>query len=229
MNGASGDTGAERTRGAHAGPAVHPIEVESYRILAERVDLSDRPPPARAIVERMIHATADLSFADSARIGAAAPQALFDALAAEAPVIVDAAMVTAGITRYPTRCYLPEVPVAPEGSTRSAAAFRLAAGEHPEGAVFVCGNAPTALFELLDLHAAGLVRPAAVVGLPVGFVGAKESKAALWASPLAPISITNEGERGGSPPAAGAVNAIVRRVAAAQAAAATRADAGGGS
>ncbi|MEM9566408.1 MAG: precorrin-8X methylmutase [Actinomycetota bacterium] len=192
---------------------VHPIEVESYRILGERVDLSDREPLARAMIERMIHATADLSFAETARVGARAGAALLDALLAGAPVIVDAAMVAAGITRYPTECYLPRVPVAPEGSTRSAAAFRLAAEEHPSGAVFVCGNAPTALFEVLDLHAAGLVDPAAVVGLPVGFVGAAESKAALWASALAPVSVTNVGERGGSPPAAGAVNAIVRAVA----------------
>ncbi|MEM7323803.1 MAG: precorrin-8X methylmutase [Actinomycetota bacterium] len=192
---------------------VHPIEVESYRILAERVDLSAVEPLARAMIERMIHATADLSFAESALVGEQAGAAMLDAVQSGAPVIVDAAMVAAGITRYPTRCYLPEVPVAPPGSTRSAAAFRLAAEEHPRGAVFVCGNAPTALFELIDLHAAGLVDPAAVVGLPVGFVGAAESKAALWASPLAPISVTNMGERGGSPPAAGAVNAIVRAAA----------------
>ncbi len=191
---------------------IHPIEAESYRILAERIDLSDREPLARAVIERMIHATADLSFAESARIGDRAAHAMFEALSADAPVIVDAAMVAAGITRYPTKCYLPEVPTAPEGSTRSAAAFRLAATEHPTGAIFVCGNAPTALFELIEMHAAGLVEPAAVVGLPVGFVGAKESKAALWESDLASVSITNEGERGGSPPAAGAVNAIVRRV-----------------
>ncbi|MEM9609097.1 MAG: precorrin-8X methylmutase [Actinomycetota bacterium] len=189
---------------------VHPIEVESYRILAERVDLSSLAPLDRAVVERMVHATADLSFVGSARIGERATAALHDALVAGAPVIVDAAMVAAGITRYPTECYLPRIPVAPERSTRSAAAFELAADEHPTGAVFVCGNAPTALFALLDLHAAGRVEPAAVVGLPVGFVGAAESKEALWASSLAPISITNVGERGGSPVAAGAVNAMVR-------------------
>ncbi|MEM7143013.1 MAG: precorrin-8X methylmutase [Actinomycetota bacterium] len=193
---------------------IHPIEVESYRILATRVDLGHHSPIDRSIIERMIHATADLSFADSARIGAAAGEALVAAVAAGAPVIVDAAMVAAGITRHRTHCYLPEVPVAPEGTTRSAEAFRLAAQEHPTGAVFVCGNAPTALFELLRLHDAGLVDPAAVVGLPVGFVGAKESKAALWASPLADISVTNDGERGGSPAAAGAFNAAVRHAAA---------------
>ncbi|MDY7104521.1 MAG: precorrin-8X methylmutase [Actinomycetota bacterium] len=200
----------------------HPIETESYRILDERVDLSHLGDGERAIVGRMIHATADLSFAETARIGADAVDALTAAIGRGAPVIVDAAMVAAGITRYPTSCLLAEVPVAPEGSTRSAAAFRLAAQRHPTGAVFVIGNAPTALVELIDLAEAGSVSPAAVVGLPVGFVGAAESKARLWASALAPISVTNVGERGGSPPAAGAVNAIVRRVAATQATGAGR-------
>lgn len=191
---------------------VHPIEIESYRILAERVDLSHLPPLSRDIVARMIHATADLSFAQSACIGAEAADALLSALQAGAPVVVDAAMVAAGITRYPTSCYLPRVPVAPEGSTRSAAAIALAASEHPTGAVFVIGNAPTALMELIELHHRRLVEPAAVVGLPVGFVGAAESKAALWASSLAPVCVTNVGERGGSPPAVAVINAMVRRM-----------------
>lgn len=191
---------------------VHPIEVESYQILAERVDLSAHSELDAAIIGRMIHATADIGFADSARIGVDASEALRAAIEAGAPIIVDAAMITAGITRYPTQCYLPRVPVAPEGSTRSAAAFAIACEEHPTGAVFVVGNAPTALFGLIRLHDEGLVDPAAVVGLPVGFVGAKESKAALWASSLASRSVTNVGERGGSATAAGAINAIVRNV-----------------
>jgi precorrin-8X/cobalt-precorrin-8 methylmutase len=189
---------------------AHPIEVESYRILAGRVDLSGWPDGQRHLVARIIHATADESFATTMRIGAGAVDALVAALAADAPVIVDAAMVAAGITRYPTACHLPRVPVAPAGSTRSAAAFALAAADHPDGAVWVVGNAPTALFELLRLHAAGSLRPAAVVGLPVGFVGAADSKAALWDSPLAPVAVTNTGERGGSPAAAAALNAALR-------------------
>ncbi len=200
----------------HSEPAspivVHPIEVESYRILADRVDLSPFGETEQKIVGRMIHATADTSFAQSVRIGSQAAAALIKALDTGAPIIVDANMIRAGITRYPTSCYLSRVPVAPTNSTRSAAAFVLAAQEYPEGAVFVVGTAPTALFELIRLHETGLVRPAAIIGLPVGFVGAKESKAALWQSSLAPISVTNVGERGGSAPAAGAVNAIVRHI-----------------
>ena len=194
-----------------AGPAVHPIEEASYRILAERVDLSAWPPGARDVVARMVHATADESFADTALIGEAAVAAAVAALAAGAPVVCDARMVVAGLPSVAGAvCYLDQVPDAPPGDTRSAAAIRLAAARHPDGALWVVGNAPTALFALLELVAAGAVRPAAVVGLPVGYVGAAESKAALWASGLRSLSVTNRGVRGGSPAAAGAVNALAR-------------------
>ena len=189
---------------------VHPIETESYRILAERVDLSAFPDGDRAVVARMIHATADVSFAETARVGTVAVQAAVGALRSGVPVVVDAAMVAAGMPSLTTICLLAEVPVAPPGSTRSAAAIALAAARYPTGAIWVIGNAPTALVELLALHEAGVIEPAAVIGVPVGFVGAAEAKAALWASPLAPRSITTVGERGGSPVAAAAVNALIR-------------------
>jgi precorrin-8X/cobalt-precorrin-8 methylmutase len=189
---------------------IHPIEVESYRILDERVDLSAWPEGDRAVVARVIHSTADLEFATSMRIGEHAVAAALHALREGAPVVCDAHMLRVGMTSLAAECLLDEVPVAPEGSTRSAAAFALAAERHPDGAVWVVGNAPTALDELLRLHAEGRVRPAAVVGLPVGFVGAAEAKAALWAGPLRPIAVTNMGEKGGTPAAAGAVNALAR-------------------
>lgn len=194
---------------------IHPIEVESYRILDQRVDLSRWPDGDRDVVARVIHSTADLEFATSLRVGPAAVTAAVAALRAGAPVVCDAHMLRVGLTRLPgALCLLDEVPVAPPGTTRSAAALRLAAERHPDGAVWVVGNAPTALEEILRLHAAGAVQPAAVVGLPVGFVGAAESKAALWAGPLRSIAITNVGEKGGTPAAAGAVNALVRLAAA---------------
>jgi precorrin-8X/cobalt-precorrin-8 methylmutase len=188
----------------------HPIEVESYRILRERVDLSGWPEPERAVVARMIHATADESFATTVRVGADAVAAALHVIATRGPIVVDAAMVRAGAPRLDTMCFLDAVPVAPKGSTRSAAAFARAAQQHPRGAMWVVGNAPTALDELMRLHAAGLVEPAAVIGLPVGYVGAADSKAALWSGPLAAISITNTGERGGSAVAAASLNALRR-------------------
>jgi len=190
---------------------IHPIEEASYRILAERVDLSAWRSGDREVVARMVHATADESFAGTARIGEEAVEAAAAALAAGTPVVCDARMVVAGIPSVTGAvCLLDDVPGAPPGDTRSAAAIRLAVERHPDGALWVIGNAPTALFALLELHAAGAVRPAAVVGLPVGYVGAAESKDALWGSSLRPLAITNSGVRGGSPAAAGAVNALAR-------------------
>ena len=183
---------------------AHPIEVESYRIMAERVDLSSWSPLARAVVARMIHASADLEYASGARITDDAVAAGVDAIRAGAPVICDSHMVRVGIRGVPAMCVLDEIPVASPDSTRSAAAIRLAARRHPDGAVFVVGNAPTALAALLEMP----LHPALVVGLPVGFVGAAEAKAALRASGWP--SITNTGEKGGSAVAAAAVNALIR-------------------
>jgi precorrin-8X/cobalt-precorrin-8 methylmutase len=183
---------------------THPIEVESYRIMSERVDLSSWSPLSRVVVARLIHASADVDYASTARVSDDAVQHGIDALRRGAPVICDAHMVRVGIVGAGAACLLDEVPTAPAGSTRAAAAMRLGAERHPDGALFVVGNAPTALFELLALD----VRPALVVGLPVGFVGAAESKAALLASGIP--CITNVGEKGGSAVAAAAVNAIAR-------------------
>jgi precorrin-8X/cobalt-precorrin-8 methylmutase len=189
----------------------HPIEVESYRIMATRVDLSGWAPGPRDVVARMIHATADESLAVDARIGSDAVVAAVDALRRRAVVVCDARMVVAGISgTVDARCLLDEVPVAPLGDTRSAAAIRLAAARWPDDALWVVGNAPTALSALLDLHSQGIVNPAAVIGVPVGYVGAAEAKDALWAGPLAPRAVTVLGRRGGSPVAAAAVNALAR-------------------
>jgi precorrin-8X/cobalt-precorrin-8 methylmutase len=170
----------------------------------ERVDLSALSPRRRAVVARMIHASADIDYATSVRFTAGAVDAGVAAVRAGAPILCDSEMVRVGIVGVPAQCLLPEVASAPPGGTRAAAAMALAARRHPDGAVFVIGNAPTALAALLTLD----VRPALVVGLPVGFVGAADAKAALLASGLA--CITNTGEKGGSAVAAAAVNAVVR-------------------
>jgi precorrin-8X/cobalt-precorrin-8 methylmutase len=186
---------------------VHPIERESYRILRAAVDTSHLPPYTRDVAERIVHTTADVGWvadlvADEEALAAGAA-----ALAAGAPLVVDVRMVAAAITTYPAICRLPAGSAATRGLTRSAAGIRAAAAEAADGAVWAVGNAPTALFELLDRCAAGDVRPALVIGLPVGFVGAVESKAALRACRVPQLS--NRGAKGGAAVAAAAVNALL--------------------
>ncbi|WP_328416321.1 precorrin-8X methylmutase [Micromonospora sp. NBC_00389] len=188
---------------------VHPIEAESYRILRDRVDLSHLPPLSRAVTERVVHASADLAYVDELVCDEPALESGLAALRAGVPVVTDVAMVAAGITRAGLELVCPVAePAAAElgrtaGITRSAAAVRIALDRVGPGAVWVVGCAPTALVELLTLDAA----PALVVGLPVGFVGAAESKAALRASGLPGVS--NVGEKGGSAVAAAALNALL--------------------
>ncbi len=184
---------------------VHPIEAESYRILAERADLSAFGPLAAAVVARVIHASADAEYASTMVIDEAAAEAGLAALAGGTPIVVDVEMVRHGITGVDARCFLP---ISTTGMTRSAAGMALAAEAHPEGAVVVVGCAPTALEEVVRLHEAGRFSPALVIGMPVGFVGAAESKARLRASGLPAIS--NVGEKGGSAVAAAALNALLR-------------------
>jgi precorrin-8X/cobalt-precorrin-8 methylmutase len=187
---------------------AHPIEVESLGILRSRYDFSRFEPLSRAVAERVCHASADLSFADSLVLDEQALRAGREALRAGAPIYADARMVAAGITTLEVRVPLADPRVAALASahatTRSAAAMRLAAVEAPAGAVWVIGNAPTALFQLLETPPAA---PALIVGLPVGFVGAAEAKAALAASGLP--CVANAGERGGSAVAVAAVNALL--------------------
>ena len=166
-----------------------------------------------------MHATADESFAETGLIGARSVEAAVGALRSGAGVVCDAKMVVAGVPFVAQHaridCYLDRVPrnssdAVAIGRTRSAEAIELASKNHPDGAVWVIGNAPTALERLLELHESGNVFPSAVIGLPVGYVGAAEAKERLWASQLRPVSITNRGARGGSAVAAAALNALAR-------------------
>src|SRR5205823_1965235 len=135
---------------------VHPIEAESYRRLRATVDTAHLPPHTRDVVERIVHTTADPGWLDDLVTDEAALEAGARALAAGAPLVVDVTMVAAGITGYPSICRLGEPA---DGLTRSAAAIRRAAGEVGDGAVWVVGNAPTALDEVLRVAR----RPALVV------------------------------------------------------------------
>jgi precorrin-8X/cobalt-precorrin-8 methylmutase len=182
---------------------VHPIEVRSYQILRSRVDTSALPPLTRAVVERVIHASADTAYVDDVCVSSESDLArAVAALRSGACVVADAEMVAAGITTRDVVCRVRDTVAAP-GLTRSATAFRTALAEVGRGAVWVIGNAPTALDELLRLPA----EPVLVVGLPVGFVGAVEAKQSLRESAL-PF-VTNRSEKGGSAVAAAALNALL--------------------
>jgi precorrin-8X/cobalt-precorrin-8 methylmutase len=189
----------------------------SFAIIRAEADLRDVPPDLEPAVVRMIHACgmtdlpADLDW--SPDVGSAARQAL----AGGAPILCDSVMVAEGITRSrlraanPVVCTLrdPRVPglAARLRSTRSAAAVELWQ-DRLAGSVVAIGNAPTALFHLLEMLEAGAPRPAAIIGVPVGFVGAAESKQALAAHPGGVPYLIVRGRRGGSALAAAAVNAL---------------------
>jgi precorrin-8X/cobalt-precorrin-8 methylmutase len=186
---------------------VHPIERESYRILRGLVDLSRLGPLSRTVAERVIHASADTQYAASLVLDEPSLEEGLAALRRDAPVVTDVHMVAAGITAREAVCLVSDPrsrDLSEElGITRSAAGFRLAAGEVGPGAIWVVGNAPTALFGLLEMDNS----PALVIGLPVGFVGAAESKEALLRSGLS--GIANRGPKGGSAVAAAALNALI--------------------
>jgi precorrin-8X/cobalt-precorrin-8 methylmutase len=191
----------------NARAAVHPIEQESYAILRSRLDTSDLPPLTRAVVERVVHTSADTTWVGDLVADEDALHAGREALLAGAPLVTDVRMVAAGITARPAVVALDHAGEPEPGLTRSAAGIRAAVAQHPEGAVWAIGNAPTALAELVRCAAAGMVRTPLVVGLPVGFVGAVAAKAALRASGIP--AVTNRSERGGAAVAAAAVNALL--------------------
>jgi precorrin-8X/cobalt-precorrin-8 methylmutase len=190
---------------------------ESFSIIRAEADLGEASPTLARVLVRMIHAC---GMTDLPREVASSPQAAERgraALLAGAPILCDCAMVAAGVTRSrlprgnDVVCTLndPAVPAlaARLGTTRSAAAAHLWR-ERLAGAVVAIGNAPTALFHLLDMLKNGAPRPALVLGLPVGFVGAAESKRALAENDLAVAYLIIRGRRGGSAVAAAAVNAL---------------------
>ncbi|MFD0024484.1 precorrin-8X methylmutase [Streptomyces sp. NPDC058382] len=196
------------------GPAIYR---QSFATIRAETDLSGLPADVSRVAVRMIHACGmvdlvhDLAFTPDVVSRARA------ALRAGAPVLCDVSMVASGITRRrlpagnEVVCTLSDPAVAglaaELGTTRSAAALELWR-DRLDGAVVAVGNAPTALFRLLEMIEEGAPRPAAVIGVPVGFVGAVESKEALASHPSGLEHLIVRGRRGGSAIAAAAVNAI---------------------
>lgn len=199
----------------NAADDLHPIERESFEIVHSLLRLDGWDEGARQVVARVVHATGDTDLARTMVIPESAVTAGANAISRGAPVICDVEMVVAGVRReLNPQCRLGDALAGPGGyPTRSASAMGLAAEEHPQGAVFVIGCAPTALVAICDLIEEGTLRPALVIGTPVGFVGAAESKSRLrdvTARAGVPC-ISNVGERGGSAMAASVVNAIAGR------------------
>ena len=192
------------------------IYQKSFATIREEADLAGLSPDEARVAVRIIHACGMVEVARDLCFHPSFARAARAALLAGRPVLCDSKMVANGITRarLPAAneivCTLdaPEIPALAKaiGNTRSAAALDLW-GERLSGALVAIGNAPTALFRLLELLAAGAPRPAAIIGVPVGFVGAAESKQALI--DLAPVPfLVVRGRKGGSAMAAAAVNAL---------------------
>jgi precorrin-8X/cobalt-precorrin-8 methylmutase len=189
----------------------------SFATIRAETDLVGLDPVLERVVVRMIHACGMVDLAGDVAASPGFGPAAEAALIAGAPILCDTAMVASGVTRArlpagnEVVCTLsdPGVPAlaARLGTTRSAAALELWRGRLG-GALVVVGNAPTALFRLLELVEEGADRPAGVIGVPVGFIGAAESKAALADHPAGLEHIVVRGRRGGSAIAAAAVNAL---------------------
>lgn len=192
------------------------IYERSFAIIRAEADLSRFAGRAAHVVVRMIHACGMTDLPDDVEMAPDFAEAAEAALKAGAPILCDAKMVANGVTpsrlpaRNPVICTLDDsrtAPLAAEmGTTRSAAAMELWR-PHLAGAVVAIGNAPTSLFRLLEMLDEGAPRPAAVIGIPVGFVGAAESKDALAADGRVPYLIVR-GRKGGSAMAVAAVNAL---------------------
>jgi precorrin-8X/cobalt-precorrin-8 methylmutase len=191
----------------------------SFATIRSETDLAGVPGDAEKLAVRMVHATGQVDLAADLRIHADLVSTARTALEGGRPIFVDANMVASGITRarLPADneifCLLRDPRVAELAerwnTTRSAAAVSLW-GPRLAGAVVAIGNAPTALFHLLESISAGGPRPAAIVGVPVGFIGAVESKEALLEHESGIPYVVVRGRRGGSALAAAAVNALAQ-------------------
>ena len=195
-----------------------PAEIyrQSFATIEAETRLDALPEQLRPVARRMIHACGMTDLVDDLAWHGDPVSAAWAAIADGAPILADAQMVASGIIRgrFPKTeivCVIADDAVAETarrlGTTRSAAAVELWCGRL-QGAVVAIGNAPTALFHLLDLVEAGGPRPAAIFAFPVGFVGAVESKQALIDANLGIPYLTLRGRRGGSAIAAAAINAL---------------------
>ena len=195
----------------------HKIEEKSFEIITEELGAKTFPEDIGKIIKRIIHTTADFQYADITEISPGAIDAAKAAIKAGAHIITDTKMSMAGINKSKLEefgcrvdCLISHEDVIEtakqRGITRAMAAMEKAVSDK-NNKIFVIGNAPTALFQLKEYIEKGLVRPEMVIGVPVGFVGAAESKEAF--SKLDIPYIITKGRKGGSTVAAAIVNAIL--------------------
>jgi precorrin-8X/cobalt-precorrin-8 methylmutase len=195
------------------------IERESFRIIRELADLDAFDTTEQQVVMRIIHSLGMPEIAASVRFSANACAAGIAALERDCPILCDVEMVKQGVTRRmrktPPICFLndervPELAKA-RGETRSMAALELWQSQL-SGSLVLIGNAPTALYRLLEMIAGGAAKPALIIAMPVGFVGAAESKDLLWDTHqnLGVECITLIGRQGGSAVTAASCNALLR-------------------
>jgi len=207
---------AERAAYLRDGTAIYE---RSFAIIRAEADLSRFSEAEADVVVRMIHACGQVDAAQHIAFGGGLVVVARSAIAAGAPIFCDAEMVAHGITRArlpagnEVICALNDPRTAAlaekNGTTRSAAALELWL-DRLAGAVVAIGNAPTALFRLLEMIDAGAPKPAAILGIPVGFVGAAESKEALAENPRGVAYLVVRGRIGGSAMTAAAINALAR-------------------
>ena len=194
------------------------IEAESFQIIDSEAGEHGWPQAEWQVVRRAIHTSADFEYASSMVLSDGVIEKAVAALKSGAGIVTDTNMALSGISKArlvpfgcSVSCHVADPDVAElaqrEGITRSIAAMRKAVSS-PNNRIFVVGNAPTALFELLRLMREGQAEPALIIGLPVGFVGAEESKNALAAGGHDVPFITNIGRKGGSNVAAAVINAL---------------------
>jgi len=192
---------------------IHPIMEQSFAVIDREIGEHNFSPAQYAVVRRVIHSTADFEFKHLIQFSPGAIEAGIAALRHRIPIVTDVGMVKQGVAGVVAQTFanplisaVERVPVALPGKTRTETGLLQVAQEFP-AAIFVIGNAPTALLALCQELSEAPVLPALVIGAPVGFIAVLESKAALARTPVNQIRV--EGRKGGSPVAAAILNALI--------------------
>jgi precorrin-8X/cobalt-precorrin-8 methylmutase len=191
----------------------HPILEQSFAVIDREIGEHNFSPAEYAIVRRTIHSTADFEFAQLLRFSPGAIEKAIAALQAQVPIVTDVGMVKQGVAGMVAKTFdnplvtaVERAAVALPGKTRTETGLMQCFEEFPQ-AVYVIGNAPTALIALCNQLSTSPIQPALVIGAPVGFISVLESKATLAQTPVPQIRV--EGRKGGSPAAAAILNALL--------------------